>query len=77
MGFFYGPVYIQGDNQYILENTNIPNYTLKKKSYSTAYHFVRYGAARDEWRTEYVNNHDNEAYSLKNYSIMVGRGGSL
>ena len=27
---------------------------LKKKSNSIAYHFVREGAAKDEWRTSYV-----------------------
>jgi hypothetical protein len=56
-----GPVYIQGDNQSVLANTSIPDPTLKKKNQSIAYHFVREGAARDEWRTTYVNTHDNEA----------------
>ena len=56
-----GPAYIQGDNQSVLANTTIPDSTLKKKSQSIAYHFVREGAARDEWRTAYVNTHDNEA----------------
>ena len=39
----------------------IPDSTLKKKSQSIAYHFVHEGVARDEWRTSYVNTHDNEA----------------
>jgi hypothetical protein len=30
--------------------------TLKKKSNAIAYHFVREGVARDEWRTAYVNS---------------------
>jgi len=34
---------------------------LKKKSQSIAYHFVREGSARDEWRTAYVNTHENPA----------------
>jgi hypothetical protein len=55
------PVYIQGDNQSVLANTTIPNLMLKKKNQSIAYHFIRKGAARDEWRTVYVNTHDNEA----------------
>jgi hypothetical protein len=55
------PVYIQGDNQSVLYNTTIPDSTLKKKSQSIAYHFVREGSARDEWRTSYVSTHDNEA----------------
>ena len=56
-----GPAFIYGDNQSVLANTTIPDSTLKKKSQSIAYHFVREGAARDEWRTTYVNTHDNEA----------------
>jgi hypothetical protein len=43
------PVYIQGDNQSVLYNTTIPDSTLKKKSQSIAYHYVREGSARDEW----------------------------
>ena len=53
--------YIQGDNQSVLANTSIPDSTLKKKSQSIAYHFVPEGAARDEWRTLYINTHENEA----------------
>jgi hypothetical protein len=56
-----GPSYIYGDNQSVLANTTIPDSTLKKKSQSIAYHFVREGAARDEWRTAYVNTNENEA----------------
>ena len=56
-----GPVYIYGDNQSVLANTTSPDSTLKKKSQSIAYHFVREGAARDEWRTAHVSAHDNES----------------
>ena len=56
-----GPAYIFGDNQSVLANTTIPDCTLKKKSQSIAYHFVREGVARNEWRTTYVNTHENEA----------------
>jgi len=56
-----GPCYIEGDNQSVLANTTIPDSTLKKKSQSIAYHFVREGAARGEWRTAYINTHENEA----------------
>ena len=38
-----------------------PDSTLKKKSHRIAYNFIREGAARCEWRTSYVNTHDNEA----------------
>jgi hypothetical protein len=56
-----GPTYIEGGNQSVLANTTIPDSILKKKSQSIAYHFVREGSARDEWRATYVNTHDNEA----------------
>lgn len=53
--------FVFGDNQSVLYNTSIPESTLKKKSQSIAYHFVREGSARDEWRTAYVNTHLNPA----------------
>lgn len=56
-----GPAYVYGDNQSVLANSTSPDSTLKKKSQSIAYHFVREGVARDEWRTTYVNTHENEA----------------
>ena len=56
-----GPAYVYGDNQSVLANTTIPDSVLKKKSQSLAYHFVREGCARDEWRTAYVNTHHNVA----------------
>jgi hypothetical protein len=56
-----GPCYIKGDNQSVLANTTEPGSILKKKSQSIAYHFVREGVARDEWRTSYVNTHSNES----------------
>ena len=55
------PTFIYGDNQSVLANTTIPDSTLKKKSQSIAYHYVREGAAWDEWRTTFVNTHENEA----------------
>ena len=54
-------IYIYADNKSVPANTTIPDSTLKKKSQSIAYHMVREGVARDEWRTCYVNTHDNEA----------------
>ena len=60
-----GPAYIQGDNQSVLVNTSIPYSTLKKKSQSIAYHFICEGATRDEWRTSYINTHENEANLLR------------
>ena len=56
-----GPSFIYRDNQSVLCNTTIPESILKKKSQSVAYHLVREGVARDEWRTAHVNTNDNEA----------------
>ena len=55
------PTLIYWDNQSVLATTTIPDSTLKKKSQSIAYHFVREGAAQDEWRMTYINTHENEA----------------
>ena len=54
-----GATLVYGDNMSVLYNTSIPESTLKKKSNSIAYHFVREGAARKEWKTGYVNTNDN------------------
>jgi hypothetical protein len=53
------PAFVYGDNQSVLANTTNPSSQLKKKSNSIAYHFVRDGIARDEWRTTYCLTHDN------------------
>jgi hypothetical protein len=56
-----GPAHIHRDNQSVLASCGVPDSVLKKKSQSIACHFVREGAARDEWRTSHVNTHDDEA----------------
>jgi len=55
------PAFAYGDNQSVLCNTTIPSSQLKKKSNSIAYHFVREGCARDEWRTGYTRSEENQA----------------
>ena len=55
------PAYVYGDNQSVLCNTSLPQSTLKKKCLAIAFHFVREGCARDEWRTTYINTHFNLA----------------
>ena len=72
-----GPTCIYGDNQSVLANTTIPDSALKKKSQSIAYHFVREGVARDEWRALYVNTHDNEVDLLTSNYLTVRRGNVL
>ena len=59
-----GPAYVFGDNQSVLANTSGPHSVLKKKSSSVAYHFVREGVAKDEWRTTYLNTHLNPSDML-------------
>ena len=53
------PTYVYGDNKSVLYNATLPESTLKKKSNSIAYHFVREGTAKDEWRIAYINTHAN------------------
>ena len=55
------PAFVFGDNQSVLANSTKPFSVLKKKSCSIAYHFVREGVARGEWRTAYVPTHLNLA----------------
>ena len=54
-----GPTFVYGDNQSVLANTSGPDSALKKKSNSIAFHFVREGTARDEWRTAYIQSDEN------------------
>ena len=56
-----GPAYVYGDNQSVLANATIPESVLKKKCHSVAYHFIREGCARDEWRMTYINTHENDS----------------
>ena len=39
--------FVFGDNQSLLWNTTVPESTLKKKTSSVAYHFVREGVSCD------------------------------
>ncbi len=55
------PAYVFGDNQSVLANTTAPGSTLKKKSNTIVYHFVREGCAPDGWRTAYINTDENVA----------------
>ena len=55
------PTFIFGDNQSVLANTTMLESQLKKKTQGIAYHFVREGCDRDEWRTAYISTHENVA----------------
>ena len=41
------------------EKSSVSVSTLNKKSNSTVFHFVQEGCAHDEWRTTYLNTHEN------------------
>ena len=58
------PAFIFGDNRSVPANTTIKESTLKKEMQLITYHFVREGSARDEWRTAYINTHENVANML-------------
>ena len=53
--------YIYGDNKSVLVNSSVPHSQLKKKPNSVTFYHVREGSALDEWRTTYINTHDNVA----------------
>ena len=55
------PSYILADNKSVLVNSSVPTSTLKKKSCSIAYHYVREGVAADEWRVAYIGTNENVA----------------
>ena len=55
------PSYILGYNQYVLYNTSSPHSSLKNKSSSTTFHFVREGSDKYEWLTDHINMHSNPA----------------
>ena len=61
------PTYVYGDKHSILSDTYAPVSRLKKNSNSIAYHFVCELVARYEWRTTYVNMHDNTSDSVTKY----------
>ena len=54
-----GSTYVFGDNKSVLVNSSEPHSQLKKKSSSIAYHFVREGVAKGEWKATYLNTHLN------------------
>ena len=69
----HGPAYTFGYNKYVLCNTTIPDYKLKKKLQNSAYHIVRKGVGSDEWRIANVNTHDNPADLLTKVIPMIDR----
>lgn len=66
------PSFVFRDNQSVLWNTTVPDSTLKKKSSNAAYHFIREGVARNEWRTTYVETSDNPSDVMTKMITSVG-----
>ena len=66
------PTFTFGDNQSVLVNSSKPHSSLKKKSSSIAFHFVREGVAKDEWRVAYINKNLNCA-DLGKKSLPSGK----
>ena len=66
--------YIYGDSKPVLVNSGTPNSQLKKKSNYVTCHHVREGSALNEWRTTYINTHENIADLMtKNLTSGVKR----
>jgi hypothetical protein len=55
------PTYVYGDNMSVIHNTQRPESTLKKKSLSICYHFLREAVAMGEILTAHVSTHENPA----------------
>ena len=56
-----GPTYVLGDNMSVIHNTQRPESTLKKKSNSICYHFIRESVAMNESLTAHVESKKNKA----------------
>ena len=66
--------YIHGDNQSVLWNMTVPESTLKKKSLSVAYHYIRERCAIDSWRIGYMNTKLNPSDILtKTIALIFNR----
>ena len=54
-----GPSFVYGDNMSVIHNTQRPESTLKKKSNSICYHFVRESVAMRESLTGHIGTDEN------------------
>jgi hypothetical protein len=55
------PFYCYGDNMSVIQNTQNPESTLKKKSNSICYHYIRECVAMGEAMTAHIRSEDNPA----------------
>jgi hypothetical protein len=56
-----GPTFVYGDNMYVVQNTQRPEYVLKKKSNSICYHAVRESVVMGDSIIGHVPYVDNTA----------------
>ena len=56
-----GPLYIYRDNMSVINNTQKPEYVLKKKSNSICYYAIRESVAMGESLTAHITTLDNYA----------------
>jgi hypothetical protein len=68
------PNYIYGDNMSVIHNTQKPESTLKKKSLSICYHFMRESVAMGESLTGHIRSEENPADLCT--KVMGIRGGA-
>jgi len=68
--------HIFGDNRSVLINLSKPRSSLKNKSSSIAFHFVREGVAKGEWRVAYLNTNLNDV-DMATKSIPGGENRTL
>jgi outer membrane protein assembly factor BamA len=59
-----GYTHVRADNLSVVKNSSLPEFTLKKKSNSIAYHYVRERAAADMIRVSYEPTDSNIADML-------------
>ena len=64
------PSYVFADNESVLANSTLPHSKLSKKSSSIAFHFVREGAAKSEWRT--TLNTDSNLSNMLTKLLLAG-----
>jgi hypothetical protein len=67
-----GPIYVYGDNMYVVHNIQRPEYVLKKKSNSICYYAIRESAAMGESIIMNVISVDNPA-DICNKVVPVGQ----
>ena len=66
-----GPSLISGDNMSVVTNTSKPETTLRKKSNSICYHFVREAVAAGECLVRHISTHENVADLLT--KVLTGK----